>query len=159
MPSFGIAAAAGLGAQLSRFLMLDDPGKRWPDAVAIMASACDLVLWQPPHRVGAGFERRIRAKLRPADRERGAVLITTAEVFANADLTLSTSDPRWTGLGQGTGHLTGRQVTVTATGRAAAGHGTEVRLWLPAHDGTLRLADAEQAEHLDLDQSRHLRPA
>lgn len=162
MPAFGIAAASGLGADLRRFLMLDEPGDRETDAVVILAEACDIVLWNLPSRirVPATAERRIRARIRPTEHARGAALIVraSADTWREADLHLATSDPEWTGLGDGSGHLTGRLVTVTATGRAAAGYEPNVRLWLPAADGTISAAAAEQAE--DAGQPhRRLRPA
>jgi hypothetical protein len=137
VPAFGIAAASGLGADLGRFLVLDEPGDRWADAVAILVGACDLVLWHPPPRVGSDYDRRIRARLRPGGRQRGAALIALGG-WHNADLTLTAVDAQWHGLYQGTGHLTGRLVTVNAAGRAAAGLEVSTRIWLPDGTGAIR---------------------
>jgi hypothetical protein len=46
-PNFGIRAAAELGGALERFLLLDEPGDRWPEAVALLANAVDIVLLRP----------------------------------------------------------------------------------------------------------------
>lgn len=161
-PTFGVAAAAGLGADLSRFLMLDDPGDRWAEAVTIMAEACDLVLWRAPRHVPAAADRRIRARLHPAVRQRGSVLVVLVDdrgSWQGADLHLSSSDPRWAGIGQGFGHLTGRLVTVTAVGRAALGPEPSTRLWLPAGDGTVQVAGASEQPRRRDRQKRQLRPA
>ena len=159
MPDFGIAAASGLGADLRRFLMLDDPGEREADAVAVMADACDLILWNPARRLTLAEDRRIRTRIRPAERRRGAALVVLRpDARAEADLRLSTSDPQWTGLGQGSGHLTGRLVTVTASGRGAAGYEPSTRLWLPAGNGAISEAEAEPAKNAG-EPPRHLRPA
>ena len=53
LPAFGIAAASGMGADLGRFLMVDEPGERWAEAVAVLAGAVDLVL-----RASAAAARR-----------------------------------------------------------------------------------------------------
>ncbi|MEY9895588.1 hypothetical protein ABIA31_009277 [Catenulispora sp. MAP5-51] len=52
-PNLGIAAASGLGADLSKMLMLDEPSERWLDAVAVLAGAVDLVLLHAPRRPNA----------------------------------------------------------------------------------------------------------
>ncbi|MBS2531585.1 hypothetical protein KGQ20_02240 [Catenulispora sp. NF23] len=142
IPTFGIAAASGLGARLDRFHMLDYPDGRTPDAVAIMADAYDLIVWNPPRRLLAAADRRIRNRIRPALRQRGAALVVNAapHTWQDADLHLTASEPQWAGLGQGSGHLTGRQVTITATGRAAAGYEPSVRLWLPDATGAIHEA-------------------
>jgi len=43
---------------------------------------------------------------------------------------LSLSESSWSGIGQGNGHLSARQVTVTVTSRAG-GRPRSARLWLP----------------------------
>jgi hypothetical protein len=139
LPAFGIAAAAGLGADLRRMLMLDEPGERWAEAVAVLAGAVDLILVRPPGRPTAEHVRRITARLRKTARQRGAALIV-AGGWHGANLTLRTTDAAWTGLGEGTGHLAGRQVTVVAEGRGANGRARSVELWLPAADGSVKAA-------------------
>lgn len=135
-PSFGIAAAAGLGADLSKILLLDEPGERWADAVAILADAVDLILLHPPHRPTGEQLRRISNRIRETVRQRGTVLLVTG-AWEGAHLNLHLRNPRWFGLGEGTGNLTGRRVTVTCDGRATHGRHREVDLWLPAADGTM----------------------
>lgn len=133
-PNFGIAAAAGLGADLSKILLLDHPGDRWADAAAILAGAADLVLLHAPQRPNAAQLRRLSQRLRPTDRQRGCVLVVTSPWEA-AHLAFVVREPRWEGVGDGTGNLTGRHVTINATGRAVHGQHRELELWLPASDG------------------------
>jgi len=142
-PNFGIAAASGLGADLSKMLLLDDPGDRWLDAAAVLAGAVDLVLLHTPRRPSAAQLRRMTHRVRPGDRQRGCVLVVTGP-WETAHLTLTTRNPRWEGLGDGTGNLTRRRVTISATGRASRGHQRDVDLWLPSADGTISEFRAER---------------
>ena len=142
LPAFGIAAASGMGADLGRFLMVDEPGERWAEAVAVLAGAVDLVLVRPPRRPGGEQVRRIGARIRRTARQRGAALVVAGE-WPGADLRLRMTQAAWSGLGDGTGHLTGRRATVTADGRGAAGRERTARLWLPAADGAVREWAAE----------------
>lgn len=135
-PNLGIAAVSGLGADLSKMLLLDEPGDRWPDATAVLANAVDLVLLHAPRRPNATQLRQITSRVRPTDRQRGCVLIVTSP-WESAHLAVTARDPQWEGLGDGTGNLGGRRVTIAVTGRATHGHRREAEIWLPAADGTI----------------------
>lgn len=135
LPALGVAAVAGLGADLRHLLLLDDPGERWAEAVAVLAGAVDLILVRPPGRPSAEHVRRITARLRTTARQRGSVLIV-AGAWSGAHVTLRTTKSVWSGLGDGTGHLTGRRVTVVAEGRGTHGRSRTAQLWLPAADGS-----------------------
>ncbi|MBS2545534.1 hypothetical protein KGQ19_01490 [Catenulispora sp. NL8] len=130
-PNFGIAAASGLGADLSKVLMLDEPGERWPDATAVLAGAVDLVLLHAPRSPNAAQLRRITNGVRPSNRQRGCVLVVTG-LWESAHIALTVRDPQWTGLGDGTGNLGGRRVTISASGRATHGCPRDAELWLPS---------------------------
>lgn len=136
-PALGIAALSGLGADLSKVLLLDEPGERWLQALSVMAAAVDVVLLAPPHRPTAEQLRRVASRVRTTDRQKGAVLVV-AGPWDGAHLRLQTHDARWSGLGEGTGHLTGRRVTISAEGRGAGGQGRSVDLLLPSSDGTVQ---------------------
>jgi hypothetical protein len=133
-PNFGIAAASGLGADLSKILLLDRPGDRWADAAAVLAGAADLVLLHAPRRPDAAQVRRLTHRLRPTERQRGCVLVVTSPWEA-AHIALVVREARWEGVGEGTGNLAGRHVTIDATGRATHGRRREIELWLPTADG------------------------
>lgn len=136
VPGLGIRAVSDLGADLSRFLLVDEPGERWPDAVAVLAGAVDLLLVHAPRRPIAAQLRRINSRVRVTERQRGCVLLVTS-LWEQAHLSLSVRNPRWEGLGEGTGNLTGRRVTVVASGRGTHGRERSVDLWLPAADGSI----------------------
>lgn len=152
-PDFGIAAASGLGADLSKILMLDEPGDRWPEAVHVLAGAVDLVLLHAPRRPNASQVRRLANRVRPTDRQRGCALIVTSP-WDGAHLILSTRAPQWEGLGDGTGNLTRRRVTISASGRATQGRQREVDLWLPAADGTMHKHVSEREQQPDSQRPR-----
>lgn len=135
-PDLGIAALSGLGADLSKVLLLDEPGEQWPKALAVMAGAVDLVLLYPPRRPTAEQLRRAASRIRTTDRQRGAVLVTSGP-WDGAHLRLRADGATWSGLGDGTGHLTGRRVTVSAAGRGIGGE-RSIELWLPAADGGMQ---------------------
>lgn len=135
-PGFGIRAASDLGADLSRVLLLDEPGDQWPRALAVMAGAVDVVLLRPPRQPTATQLRQVASRVRATERQRGAVLVTVGP-WDGAHLRLRTRGADWGGLGDGTGHLTGRRVTVSAEGRGIGGE-RSAELWLPAADGAVR---------------------
>jgi hypothetical protein len=137
VPDFGVAAAAGMGAAPERLLLVDDPGDRWPDVVAALAEAVELILLRPPERPGAAAVRRLSALAR----KHGCVLTLTgpfAGDWPGTRLRLRLDEAAWDGLGDGHGRLTGRRVQITAEGRDAPGAGRSARLWLPAPDGTVK---------------------
>ncbi|MFD0535674.1 hypothetical protein ACFQY7_19935 [Actinomadura luteofluorescens] len=102
LPGFGVAAAAGMGAEPERLLLVDEPGDRWPDVVAALAEAVELVLLCPPERPGAAAVRRLSALAR----KHGCVLTLTgafARDWPGTRLRLRVQDPVWEGLADGHG--------------------------------------------------------
>ncbi|GAA2149208.1 hypothetical protein [Actinomadura napierensis] len=139
VPSFGVAAAAGMGAEPERLLLVDEPGDRWPDVVAALAEAVELVLLCPPERPGAAAVRRLSALAR----KHGGVLALSgpfARDWPGTRLRLRLDEIAWEGIGDGHGRLRGRRVQVVAEGRDAPGRGRRAHLWLPAPDGTVQPA-------------------
>ncbi|WP_243725828.1 hypothetical protein [Actinomadura rubrisoli] len=136
LPDFGVAAAAGMGAAPERLLLVDEPGERWPDVVAALVEAVDLVLLRLPERPGAAAVRRLSALAR----KHGCVLTLTggfAGDWAGTRLRLRLEHLDWQGLGDGHGRLRGRLADVVAEGRDAPGAGRRARLWFPGPDGTV----------------------
>jgi hypothetical protein len=136
MPEFGVVAAAGMGAEPERLLLVDEPGDRWPDVVAALIEAVDLVLVRPPERPGAAAVRRLSA----LSRKHGCVLTVAGHEWPGAALRLRLADAEWTGVGDGHGRLQGRRARVIAERRGAP---ESTWLWLPGPDGTV--APYEQA--------------
>jgi hypothetical protein len=128
-----------MGAEPERLLLVDDPGDRWPDVVAALAEAVELVLLCPPERPGAAAVRRLSALAR----KHGCVLALTgpfARDWPGVRLRLRLDGAAWEGVGDGHGRLRGRRVRVVAEGRDAPSRGRRADLWLPAADGTVEPA-------------------
>ncbi|WP_207943353.1 hypothetical protein [Actinomadura sp. KC345] len=137
LPGFGVAAAAGMGAAPERLLLVDDPGDRWPDVVAALCEAVELILLCPPERPGPAAVRRLSALAR----KHGCVLTLTgpfAGDWPGTRLRLRLDAMAWDGIAEGHGRLTGRRARIVAEGRDAPGRGRRTRVWLPAPDGTVR---------------------
>jgi hypothetical protein len=132
MPEAGMLAAAGMGVDLDRLLLVDEPGERWAEAVAALLDGVELVLVRPPVRPAGAVRRRLGALAR----RHGSVLVAVGS-WEGAALRLRVGSSLWLGLGEGHGHLRGRRVQVVAEGRGGAGRPRVVRLWLPAPDGTV----------------------
>jgi hypothetical protein len=132
LPEAGMVAAAGLGLDAERILLVPDPGLAWPQVTASLLDGCELVLLRPPEQATAQTRRRLEATLR---RGRGVLLV--AGDWPAAQVRLQVITRRWTGLGDGHGRLRACRAEVRADGRGA---GTAPRtrwLWLPAEDGTV----------------------
>lgn len=130
-------AAVRAGA-LGRLLVVAEPGEQWAQAATALADGVDLLLLRPPGLVPAQTARRVDARLRQgaADtaRHRAALLVLGA--WPSARTVLRVRRLGWTGIRDGTGHLTGGRAEITAEDRARRVR--RVRLWLPAADGMLQ---------------------
>ena len=146
-PSLGLLAAAELGDDVERLVLVADPGDdepgedaAWPAVVAALVDAFEVVLVHAGHRVRAADGRRLVARTR----ERGAVLVQvggeqpTRTVWPEgADVSLTVVDAAWEGLGEGHGHLRARRVAVEAAGRRGSARPRRAELWLPSADGAV----------------------
>jgi hypothetical protein len=134
MPDLGVEAAAGLGIDLDRLVLVPHPGDQWLTVASALVDVVSVLLVRPPLRDG-----RVRitdgsaSKLASRLRQREAVLISLGD-WPGADARLTVSDSSWAGLGSGFGHLTGRQVTVSSTAARWQGRAKSRRLWLPGPD-------------------------
>ncbi|MEJ7585264.1 MAG: hypothetical protein WKF43_14555 [Acidimicrobiales bacterium] len=147
LPTLGLGAAAELGVDLERLVLVDvPPPAQWTTVVAALADAFDLVLIRPGHRIRPGDARRLMARVR----ERGGVLCHLPATSALSttwpdvpDLTLTVRSVAWRGVAPGeTGHgrLRSRRVTVEVTGRRGAARPRRCDLWLPGLDGRISRA-------------------
>ena len=131
MPQFGAEAAERLGVDLSRLVLIPEPGPRWLAVTATIAEVLPVVAVRPNGRATDGDVSRLAARLR----DRGAVLLVQGP-WAQAEASIGVADPDWAGLGDGHGYLAGRELTVTVTSRR-----TPVprrgRMLLPSLDGAL----------------------
>jgi hypothetical protein len=138
MPDLGVEAAAGLGIDLERLVIVPHPGEQWLSVVSALIDVVSIVLVRAPARPGG--EVRIgdaaASKLASRLRQREAVLVSMGD-WPRSDARLAITDSDWAGIGSGFGHLTARQVTVSSTARAWQGRAKSRRLWLPGPDQTV----------------------
>jgi hypothetical protein len=156
VPDLGVEAAAGLGLDLERLVLVPHPGEQWLSVVSALIDVVSVVLVKPPTaaqgrvRLGDAAASRLASRLR----QREAVLVSLGEATAGTastgaagtgsapgwprtDARLTVTASTWAGIGAGFGHLTARQVTVSSASRAWAGRAKSRRLWLPGPDQRL----------------------
>ena len=133
---FGIEAAAAAGVELSRTILVPDPGDQWLDVTSALIDVLTVVVAKPPALVSEGAASRISARLR----QRGAMLIAWGD-WPRCDARLTMDDVSWVGLGRGHGHLRARQATVSV--RKGTAPAEQRRLWLPDTDRVIRCVEAE----------------
>jgi hypothetical protein len=138
---FGLEAAAAVGVELSRTILVPDPGEAWLEVTAALIDVLGVVLVRPPAEVSAGDVARLSARLR----QRGSILVALplreGGDWPRCDARLSLTDIEWAGLGSGHGHLRARQATVEV--RRGVGPPASARLWLPDVDLVFRTIDEE----------------
>jgi len=139
VPTFGVEAAAAIGIDLERLVLVPDPGDQWLSVTAAMVDVATIVLTRPLGRIAPGDAARLSARLR----QRGAALVSLGS-WPGAEASLRVAASSWSGIGRGHGYLSERRATVVASGRAGAGRPTTAELLLPAVDGSVRAA-REQA--------------
>ncbi|WP_141880355.1 hypothetical protein [Homoserinimonas aerilata] len=113
MPGLGTEAAAGLGVDLERLVLVPRPGDRWLTVAAAMADVLGMVLLAPPGRATAADANRLAARLR----QRGSTLLVLGD-WPHAEATLRVATNRWEGLSDGHGRLRTRHLDVQSTGRS-----------------------------------------
>ena len=136
IPEAGVLAAAALGLDAGRTLLVPEPGPSWPQVVASLLDGCEIVLLRPPARAPAQIRQRLEATLR-----RGRGVLVVAGGWPGAQLRLRVVSQRWTGLGDGHGRLRACCAEVAADGRGEAARARTRWLWLPGEDGGVALAD------------------
>lgn len=131
----GVLAIAELGVDLGRLALVPRPGALWAEVAATLLDGMDIVMVQPPGRVGPGVARRLAARAR----ERRGVLITLTKGWGRwpegPDVQVVVENGTWWGADEGHGHLQGRRVELCATGRRAADCPARVAVWLPSSMG------------------------
>lgn len=144
LPDVGVVAAAELGVAVDRLALVRHPGADLPAVIAALLDGMDLVVTSRA-RLTDAQARRLSARAR----HRGAVLLTP-DPWPAVDVELRCADTRWSGIGEGHGHLARREVAVRSRGRGAAARPTRADLQLPGPGGvvaplppqpTLTLAD------------------
>ena len=147
LPALGFAAAAELGVDLGRLVLVPHPGSegRWQSVVATLLETVDLVCLAPGTPVRPADARRLAARAR----ERcSTLLVLDAPRVSGADgpgrpgrtgawpgpldLRCAVRTSSWSGLGRGHGLLSSRQLEAEVGGRGAASRPRRALLQLPA---------------------------
>jgi hypothetical protein len=153
VPEAGVLAAAGLGLDVERTLLVPDPGHAWAQVVASLLDGCELVLLRPPAPVssrGSGPPAaRVRQRLEATLRRGRGVLLVVGD-WPGAQVRLRVLTQGWTGLGDGHGRLRACCAQVMADGRGEAAVARTRWLWLPAEDGRVTVAEPADIPVSDL---------
>ncbi|WP_447946837.1 hypothetical protein [Microbacterium lacticum] len=112
MPHLGAEAARAAGVDLSRLVLIPEPGERWLAVTAAIADVLPVVAVRPPARAKDGDIARLAGRMR----EREAVLLVQGP-WPQTEAMIDVGDPSWSGIGEGYGLLEGRELTVTVTSR------------------------------------------
>jgi hypothetical protein len=138
----GAVAAHDMGIDLGRLAVVPRPGAAWAETASLLLGGVDLVVLRPPFRPRPAMARKLVARTR----ERRSVLVIVPGRSGwpdPPDIRLSIDDLRWEGAGSGEGYLSGRLMTLTATGRRASARPRRHHLWLPSAAGTVAGADGD----------------
>lgn len=146
-PRVSAEAAAEYGIDLRRLALVPTPGEGWTTVVGALLDAVDIVAARPPQAATAAGSPQARGPA-PADvrrlaaraRSKDAVLVPFVSEsehngWPNADVRLHAREGAWSGIGEGTGRLRSRQLSVVADGRGQAARSRSASLWLPAPGG------------------------
>lgn len=112
MPNLGAEAAERMGVDLSRLVMIPEPGSRWLAVTATIADVLPVVAMRAPGKVSDADAARLSARLR----ERDAVLIVQG-AWPQAEATLSAQASGWSGVERGHGYVQARTTRVSVRSR------------------------------------------
>jgi hypothetical protein len=128
MTDFGLEAAAELGVDLERTVLVPEPGDAWLEVAAALIDVLSVIVIRPPGRVTQHQAARLSSRLRQHD----AMLIAVGD-WPRTEARLSVRGSQWTGIGRGHGRLTGQHTEVVA--ELASGQLRRSELWRSG-DGT-----------------------
>lgn len=104
---FGVEAAAQLGIDLGRTVLVPAPGEHWVEVVAALVDVLRVVVLRPAGRIDAKSASVLDARLRA----RSAALVVHGS-WPRSEARIATTDVAWDGLGQGSGRLRGQRLRV-----------------------------------------------
>ena len=133
-PEFGLEAAADFGLALERTIVVPSPAEHWLSVAAGLADVVSVLLVKPSAPVTEHQAERLRSRLRQKD----AALICWGR-WPRCDAEVSVRTSSWAGLGQGHGHLRGREVEVSV--RRGGAPARRTALWLPGVDRRVSVRD------------------
>lgn len=130
VPTLGLQAASEVGVALERLVMVASSG-RSANVMSALIDGFDLIVLRDGSGFPAGVSRRLQARLQA----RGAVLVIVGDPGPFVcDVTITTSRAEWHGLGDGSGRLTKRRMTLSAVGRRSP-RARHVDVWFPGTSG------------------------
>lgn len=129
---FGIEAAAELGVDLTRTVLVPDPGEHWVEATAALVDVVDVVLLRPPAQVRDRVTERTASRLSARLRKRSSALVVWGS-WPGAEARISVESSVWVGADGGHGRLRSRKVVLGVRHGSAPVRRAE--LWFPSADG------------------------
>ena len=121
---FGAEAAAELGIELTRTVLVPDPGEHWLEVTAALVDVLRVVVLRPPVTVDARSAGVLEARLRT----RSAVLVVHGH-WPRVEAQLHTEESAWHGAASGGGHLQERRARVAV--HRGARPPMRAELWWP----------------------------
>lgn len=104
---FGAEAAAELGIELSRTVLVPDPGEHWLEVTAALVDVLRVVVLRPPATVSERMAGILDSRLRT----RSSVLVVHGD-WPRVEARLSIEESGWSGPTAGTGQLRERRARV-----------------------------------------------
>ena len=127
MRELGPAAAAEVGIDLTRLVLVPSTSGQFATAVGALLDGVDVVIAKPPPDLKAGEARRLAARAR----ERRSTILALGGWPDACDLSLRVTDSEWLGLHEGYGRIAARRCRVAATGRGSAARGRRAHVTFP----------------------------
>jgi len=127
---FGAQAAADLGVDLTRTVLVPDPGEHWLEVTAALVDVLRVVVLRPPADVDARSAGVLDSRLRT----RSSVLVVWGQ-WPRCEARLSVEQTRWEGLDAGAGRLRSRRARLAVRRGGAPPVRTDV--WFPGEGSAL----------------------
>lgn len=142
----GVEAAAEMGVDLARTVLVPDPGELWLEVTSALVDVVTMVVLRPPAAVSARAASRVAARLR----KRSAALVSWGP-WPGAEATLSLQESRWSGADRGHGRLRSRRVAIDV--RRGSAPPRRAELWLPGQDQPISRIEGAAPTHPSLDEA------
>lgn len=139
MPEFGVEAAEAMGIDLDRLVLVPHPGDAWLTVTAAIADALGIAVVRPGRAASDGAISKLAGRLR----ERGSTLLVLGP-WPQAEAMISLTESHWSGLGDGHGYLSEREVTITVSSKRG-GRPRSGRVMMPDAELGIRRLDRDAA--------------
>lgn len=138
----GIEAAEQWGVDLTRTVLVPDPGDQWWEATAALVDVVSVVLLRLPPGSREAVSERTASRLAARLRKRSAALIVWGS-WPGAEARLSIASSVWSGAEAGHGRLRSRRVVLSV--RHGAASPQHVPLWFPSVSAPIQQIAAAEA--------------